>query len=445
MTQYNRVLWTEGLFLRPQHFQQSERFLEHWVEARVQPGFPYGYGFSQIELDTELLKIGKVGLRSGRGILPDGTPFSLPADTPAPEPLDVPHDCKNTEVFLALPLRRAGLPEICIDPGRNPGLSRYVSQDICVNDNIADIQGSVEMRSGRLNLRLMLASDPTEAYATLGVARISERHSSGAVELDTNYIPPVLNCRASDALEIYLREISNLLTHRASALAGRLSQPGQKGVAEITDFLMLQVVNRFDPWFRHLLQREPLHPEYLYAACLQLAGELATFTHANRRPADLPPYRHDALFETFAPLVADIRESLSALLDQSAVPIPLQDRGRGLHTATIPDLDLLRSAAFILAVNAQVPAETLRSLFPAQVKVGPAEKIRDLVMTQIPGILLRPMPVAPRQIPFHAGFTYFELDRASEFWKQMETNRLLAMHIAGDFPGLQMELWGVRT
>jgi type VI secretion system protein ImpJ len=445
MSQQNRVVWSEGLFLRPQHFQQAERFLEYWIESRVGPGFPYGYGFTRLELDQELLKLGKLGIRSAHGIMPDGTPFSIPEECPAPPPMDVPTDCKDTAVMLALPLRRAGLPEISLDAKSDNGLPRYRSADMAVDDNVAGMQGSADMKVGQLNLKLVLASDSTEAYSTLGVAKITERRSSNVVVLDEKFIPPCIDCRASQILHDYVREIGSLLNHRANALAGRLGQPGQQGVAEISDFLMLQVANRFDPLFRHLQERSPLHPEALFTSCLSLAGDLATFTHANRRPADLPPYRHDALIDTFMPLIADLRDSLTAVMDQNAVSIELQDRGRGLFTASIPDLDLLRTASFILAVNAEMAAEMLRHSFPTQVKIGPAEKIRDLVMSHLPGIILQPMPVAPRQLPYHAGFTYFELDRSSEFWKGLEANRLLALHIAGDFPGLQMELWGIRT
>ncbi|NTV94558.1 MAG: type VI secretion system baseplate subunit TssK [Thiobacillus sp.] len=443
MSQQNRVVWSEGLFLRPQHFQQAERFIEHWIENRVGPGFAYGYGFTRLVLDQELLKLGKLGIRSARGIMPDGTPFAIPEECPAPPPLEVPTDCKDTVVFLALPLRRAGLPEISLEGGG--GLPRFRSVDAKIGDNIAGMTGEADMKLGQLDLKLVLAGNATEAYATLSVAKITERRSNNTVVLAENHIPPCLDCRANETLHDYLREIASLLGHRANALAGRLGQPGQQGVAEISDFLMLQVANRYDPLFRHLQDRDILHPETLYGTCLGLAGDLATFTHANRRPADLPPYRHDALVETFMPLIADLRDSLTAVMDQNAIPIELQDRGRGLFTATIPDLDLLRTASFILAVNAQMAAELLRHSFPTQVKIGPAEKIRDLVMSHLPGIVLQPMPVAPRQLPYHAGFTYFELDRSSEFWKTLEANRLMALHIAGDFPGLQMELWGIRT
>jgi len=73
------------------------------------------------------------------------------------------------------------------------------------------------------------------------------------------------------------------------------------------------------------------------------------------------------------------------------------------------------------------------------------EKIRDLVQLALPGIALRPLPVAPKQIPFHAGFNYFELDRGSELWPALQSSGGIAMHIAGEFPGLELELWAIRS
>lgn len=32
MTQHNKVVWSEGLFLRPQHMQQQECYLERYVD-----------------------------------------------------------------------------------------------------------------------------------------------------------------------------------------------------------------------------------------------------------------------------------------------------------------------------------------------------------------------------------------------------------------------------
>jgi type VI secretion system protein ImpJ len=80
-----------------------------------------------------------------------------------------------------------------------------------------------------------------------------------------------------------------------------------------------------------------------------------------------------------------------------------------------------------------------------QLKLGPVEKIRDLVNLQLPGVPVLPLPVAPRQIPYHAGFVYFELDQSHDLWAQLKTSGGIAMHLPDDFPGLGLELWAVRS
>jgi type VI secretion system protein ImpJ len=52
--------------------------------------------------------------------------------------------------------------------------------------------------------------------------------------------------------------------------------------------------------------------------------------------------------------------------------------------------------------------------------------------------------VAPRQIPYHAGFTYFELDHSSQYWKELENSGGFGLHVAGEFPELQLEFWAIR-
>jgi type VI secretion system protein ImpJ len=40
MSQHNRVIWAEGLFLRPQHFQQAERYLERLMGQKLEALLP---------------------------------------------------------------------------------------------------------------------------------------------------------------------------------------------------------------------------------------------------------------------------------------------------------------------------------------------------------------------------------------------------------------------
>jgi type VI secretion system protein ImpJ len=262
--------------------------------------------------------------------------------------------------------------------------------------------------------------------------------------LDDRFIPPCLDCAASSVLTGFITELNGLLHHRGEALAGRVSESGTKGAAEISDFLLLQAVNRFEPLVAHMANTRVLHPETVYATAVGIAGELATFTAKTKRPPQFPPYQHHDLQRTFQPVIASLRQSLSAVLEQSAIPLELQERKYGIRVAPIPDRSLITMASFVLAVRADIPTESLRRDFPSHVKIGPVEQIRQLVTVALVGIAIRPLPVAPRQIPYHAGVTYFELDTSNPLWKQMATSGGLAMHVSGEFPGLGMEFWAIK-
>ncbi len=440
----NRIVWSEGTFLQPQHFQQHDRHLEAQLEQRARALRAHGYGLLEIAVDESLLELGKLALRSARGVLPDGTPFDCPARDPLPPPLDVPATLRDSIVTLALPVRRPGVDEADLGGAGADSLARYVAGELEVKDSNAAFDRTALIQIGRLRLQLLKEADVTAAYSGLGVARVIERRADNRVVLDQAYIPPMLDCGGSPTLASLLRDVHGLLHQRGDALATRMSQPGPGGIAEIAEFLWLETINRFEPILAHLAATTPLHPESLYAMCLSLAGELSTFTRESRRPVAYPVYRHDDLASSFGPVIADIRRSLSMVLERNAIPIDLQERGYGMRIAVIPDSDLVKTARFVLAAKAQLQPERLQSSLPTLVKIGPVERIRDLVNLNLPGIALRGLPVAPRQIPYHAGFLYFELDRSGDLWKLTESSKALAMHIAGEFPGLELEFWAVR-
>ena len=445
MTWYNKVVWTEGMFLQPQHFQQHDRYLEYQLRQRLGAAWGHGQGFVSLALDDAALALGKLSLNAAQGVMPDGTAFSIPGNDAAPAALDVPADARNERVVLALVLQRPGIVETDAEQAAGAMGPRYRVTELDIGDNNTNVDRAASVQLGRTHLRLMLERDAGEGYATLAVARVVERRADNKLVLDTTYIPPMLHAPGNAILDGYVRELCGLLHQRGEALAARLASPGRGGVAEIAAFLLLEAVNRSQPVFLHLQQRSVLHPETLYAACLSLAGDLATFRD-KRRPPAFPEYLHDDLARCFRPVVEDLRQSLSMVMEQTAIPIELQDRKYGIRVAIIADVELQRNASFVLAVASQLPGEALRARFPTQVKIGPAERIRDLVNLQLPGVALRPLPVAPRQIPYHAGFNYFELEtRGNDLWKQLETSGGLAMHIAGDFPGLELEFWAIRA
>lgn len=443
MSWNSKVVWSEGMFLRPQHFQQQDRYIETLVRGRADHLRPYDWGFKELNLDQEALSLGKVALASARGVLPDGTPFAIPDDDPPPPPLDIADDLRDIEIVLALPLRRPGAAEADREAGLE-SVARFRTVEYETRDNNAGFDNSVQIEVGQRRFRLLLRRGDLREYSGVGIARVVEKRSDQSVVLDRGHIPPVLDSLSNPLLAGFVSELHGLLHQRGEALAGRVTASGRGGVAEIADFLLLQTVNRYQPLFAHLAAMTDLHPEALYQIGLQLAGELATFTSRGKRPAQFAVYDHDDLKATYAPLMQELRQSLSMVLEQNAIQLPLQERKYGIHVSPITDRSLLSNAVFILAVRADVPAETLMRQFPRQIKIGPAEHIRQLVNSALPGIELRALPVAPRQMPYHAGTTYFELTKGSEHWKQMANSGGFAFHVGGEFPGLDMAFWAIK-
>lgn len=440
---HNKVVWSEGMFLRPQHFQQQDRYLEHYIDSRCNAIGSYNWGFNNYSLDTELLKLGKVGLASGRGVLPDGTPFNFPDQDPCPPVIQIPENSSNLLVYLCLPLKRKGSMEISAD-SNSQALVRYHSNEEQIRSNTSEHGEQTKIGLGKLNLLLKLSTDDLSGYACIGVVRIQDYLMGKPVKIDNQYIAPRVECHHSTSITAMLTELRGLLNTRGQALSHRLIDSGRSGSAEIADYLLLQVINRVEPLVEHLLNITGLHPVDCYQELVQIAGELSTFTTPSKRPPELPRYQHEDLQLIFTTVIGVLRQNLGMVLEQTAIALDLTERKYGIHAAPINDPSLIGSSTFVLAVKADMKANHVRNQFASQVKIAPVERIRELIGAQLPGIGLSALAVAPRQIPYHAGFTYFELDKKCELWQTLARSGGVAVHLGGEFPGLNMELWAIR-
>src|SRR4051812_11346366 len=95
MTWHNKVVWTEGMFLQPQHFQQHDRFTEYQLRQRLASTSGHAWGFTAVSVDEAALALGKLSVNSAQGVLPDGVAFSIPGNDAAPAALDIPADARN--------------------------------------------------------------------------------------------------------------------------------------------------------------------------------------------------------------------------------------------------------------------------------------------------------------------------------------------------------------
>src|SRR5829696_5039268 len=232
MTWTNRVVWQEGMFLRAQHFQQQDRWLETLVRSRTAAMRPYPWGVIEMAIDRDLLATGRFALTSAAGVFEDGTPFAIPGETDHPAPLELPDSTRNALVYLAAPVRQAGAIEV----GNGDGTEgRYALRDFEAYDTHSASSQPAPLQVGRLRLRYMLESEERAGYHCIGLARVAEVSADRRVRLDDNWIPPALICAATVPLAGMITQFAGMLNQRGEPLAeaagalGRFRQRAPRG------------------------------------------------------------------------------------------------------------------------------------------------------------------------------------------------------------------------
>ncbi len=444
MSWTSKTIWSEGMFLRPQHFQQNDRYFESLIQNRCSPMRPYSWGIEELQINQEVLSLGKIEIAKCKAILPDGTTLNIPFEDLPPLPIIPDKNTKDENVYLCLMGKRLNATESNREDDSNQD-ARHSIEISDVRDTSLPADSNAPIELARKNLLLMTESDERAEYACIGIARIVEIRSDKQLVLDDSFIGPSTDCRNNSRLEGYIKEIQGLLKQRAEAIAVRLNVAGGGGTAQVEDYMLLQLINGYESVFAHLATLPAYHPEALFQLCLKLAGELSTFTNTESRPSNLPKYVHTDLTTTFVSIMMELRRSLGVVFEHSAIQIPFKHYKKvGISLAVVNDKSLFDNAVFVLAVKADIATEKLRSHFPLQSKVGPKEVMKQLITSQLPGIELEALPVAPSQIPFHSGFSYFELNKRGDLWKQMSTSAGLGLHPGGKYPGLELELWAIR-
>lgn len=445
-TMKNKVLWQEGLFALPQHFQQQQRNHEYLLNQRLNAQQDFAWGFTALSVNTELLAQGKLMLDGAAGCMPDGTVFNIPEQDQLPVPYQ-PADLSRPgshDIYLALPV----ISEItCEIEGRcsaGQGTERYRLVRSDVRDLHSDEGGVQQIVLGQLAPKIVSGADDLSAMVTLPLCRIRDKLANGALVLDESFIPTCQAIRVSHTLNAFAGDVQGLIGNRATELAKRIGSPEQSGIADVSEFMMLQLLNRSQMHFTHRSHQNTLHPEVFYLDLVRLAGELMTFTENSRLPCTVDVYNHRDLTQSFKTVIPELRRALNTVLMPRAQNLPLLFTD-GVYIATVNDPTLLSSGSFVLAVRARMPHDQIILQFTQQSKIAATDKIRNVVSVQVPGVPLHPRTAAPRQLPYHDGYVYFDLDKGAAAWQDVMKAGSLALHISGSFPELDMQLWAIRS
>jgi type VI secretion system protein ImpJ len=432
------VHWSEGLFLRPHHFQAADRYWTEALSACEQWDHAYHYGLRSVELSEEAIANHQVQLNSCNARMTDGTLVALePGQGPDRVDLKEAFDRESVvRVYLAIPKLTMGAVNVA--PEQQPGKSRYVQRVHAPQDESSG-GNDQEVRFRDLNVRLMLSTQDTSGYDLLPLVQLRRAGEKGATpRIDPEYFPPVLACDAWPPLgRDMVRAIYDILGQKIEVLAAQVISRGitlaSQQPGDLDRMFMLAQLNRAYATLNIVAFARGVHPFHAYTECCRIVGQLSIFG-PERRVVDIPRYDHDDLYTIFAFVRRQIQLLLNALPDYEYEQEFFLGEGPGMSVALNPkwlgnDWQWFVGVLHGADLTDQACMQLLTGEGGLDWKLGSAPQVDALFRFGAEGLSLKPLRQAPRALPTSRGWLYYEVTRGNAAWKDVLHTQTLAMRV----------------
>lgn len=419
------IYWGEGVFLRPQHFQYSDKIQQQAQAVSTRWENSHYYGLHHLELDEDSLANWRVSLAACQLRLPDGTIVRIPEDAHiSAEPIPraaFPNVESRVKVYVGIGELKNGANNA---ESEGPGVvTRYITRDIHVEDeNSAGASSSIQARV--LNPRILIGDNAARGFDCVPILQLRLGATAEAPpEVDPEYIPPIISAQASPRLMSWLNSVCDQLGAQSQRLAQQIRDRGVGFASGHRDDLemisRLQAVNAALGGLAHLPSVCEIHPFVIYTEFCRAVGQTAIFK-GNRAFPQIPTYDHDNLAVCFKRLYEHLATAEQRQADYVRQPFAAD----GLVMSVRLQSEWLQPDwAFYIGVECGMPPEEVRSLLSEEalgMKVGRTEEVDAIFRMGRFGVQIKPVADPPRVFP-RKNWHYYRVDRENA-WNLDEKN-----------------------
>lgn len=447
----SKVLWAEGLFLRPQHFQQQDSYHEARLTQMARALHPYLWGVQRVEWDNAALRNDTLRLDALCAIFRDGEIVDAPDSDLLPRAVDLsalPAAVQEITYYAALPAlaRDSSNYASSCEPGDDRGAARFAQADRATPDMFTQAV-SAEVSYLRKAPRLLSDLEPRGSFDCLALVRL-RRLVSGGFEPDPAFVAPSVSLAGAPPLQTRLEQLLEALQAKVNALQGHMREPSRNVIefrsGDVSAFWLLHTVSTAAASLVHYLHHPGLHPERLFEGMLGLAGALMTYSK-NHQLANLPAYRHEAPGECFGQLDAILRDLLDTVISSRCFSIALKEEKPSYHLGKLDSGRIDGTTTLYLAIGAAMPAHELVEIVPVRVKAGAPDDVEKCVLTALPGVKILHAPQVPAAIPVRPETCYFVLENRGVLYEQMLKAQSISVYVPAGIRDLRLELIAVTA
>ena len=455
-----RVVWSEGMLVSPQHMQQADIYHERVLDCRLAASLSLPWGITAVQIDAGALTADQVVVSRFAGVLPDGLPLDFKAgdpEAPAARPIgaNFPPALPALEVFLAVPKEREGVPSVAGEvaaAGKAPaGKAAIRTRFRSTSRKIVDMTGEaadLTMGFAQRNLTVLFGNESLDDYDSIKIAEIV-RDAGGALLVSDAYIPPVLSIAASPFLMGAVQRLLALMAAKQRQLAAERAQRDSASIEfsanDVTRYLQLSALNATIPFLFHAGRNGEVSPRELYLFLIQSAGQLATFS-AEADPSAFPPFVFTDLRSTFEELFALLTGLLRANLREQCVRVPIEIH-EGIHVGSLNDERIIKCQQFVLGAVSSLPMDQLGRELAGRAKIASWTQLPFLMRSAVRGVPLQVTHRPPPEIPVRPGVVYFLMDTSIDHWRHVLAERKVAIYAPPPFDASQVkiELYGIPS
>jgi type VI secretion system protein ImpJ len=444
----SKVLWGEGLFLRPQHFQQQDRYHEARLNQTARALHPYGWGVRKLVLDLDALRSDTLRVLELSLIFPDGEIYRAPqADAlPLAVRLDELAPTVQTITFhAALPSLKAHGAN-CADAGEDKPDARFARHERDTQDLFTQAADAPVSYLGK-TLWLVSELDALESFESFPLVRL-RRVATGGFEVAPAFTPPSVSIEGAPGLQAQLARLMEKLLAKVNALYGHHREPSKNVVeirgGDVSTFWLLHTASTGYAALSHYLNHRELHPERLFAELLGLAGSLMTYSRSYRLE-DLPAYVHQDPGPAFTRIDEILRNLLDTVISSKYFAIALRNERTSYHLGALDSGKINAQTALYLAVAADLPALQLVEVVPLRFKVGAPEDVDKFVLSAMPGVKLVYAPQVPAAVPVRPDTYYFVLENRGLLYESMLKAQAISIYVPNGIRDLKLELIAIAA
>jgi type VI secretion system protein ImpJ len=418
-----RVLWTEGLLLTPQHFQQQERYFEYCMHRRCCVSQPYYWGVQSMKFSKEMLQAGKLRLLSCTAIFPNGVYYDAPDVDALPNDIEITIFKENINIALMI---------------NKTEKNGYIPLKKQVENSMDSQSASISMVMGKLHPKMRLI-EPNDLNETcLPIARVEALRSFGEIILSKHFVPPCLNYHIVSIHE-WVHSLSLVIKKHLQYYFQQSSNQSDAHLSnEVNEAPWVLVLSRLYGRLCMMQHELRVHPYSLYCILVECLCQLTVYS--DDHIFEPTPYQHNDLGELFHLIIKDFFKTLDHFMHHHIHEYVMTRREKNLWISEQPINFSCALNTWIIDIKANASVEKIHRLLE-HIKIAPKDSMGDLVRHSLSGMPIKNLNTLPKGLVRDKQSVYALLTIKDNKQKNIQP---LAVYLYAPLDGMRFKLWEIQ-